>query len=490
MNRRKFFPFVLVTLLLGLVGSAVAQEDHSADTSKVERKNRAPVSKDVLKVTLPRATESTLSNGVVVLIMENHRLPLISIQYNISGAGPLFDPSNTPGLANIAALMLREGTKTKTSVEIAEQSAQLGAEISASAAFGSSATLINASGLSDNFDQWLALTNDVLLNANFPADELNRLKQRLKAQLRQQRANPNFLANERFSKAVYGSYPASVVSATNESIDAITSEMLAKWHQDRYKPQNTILGITGDVKAAEILPKLEKALAGWKKDDLKEVLPPNPTPVASKKVFLVDRPGSVQTTVALGNIAIDRRDPDYIPLTVLNRILGGGPAARLFLNLREEKGYTYGVYSSFTALKYPGPWRAGGDVRTEVTQGAMTEFFNEFQRIRDQKVPATELEEAKRAIVAGFALSLEKPTELLGYAITRQIYGFPADYWDTYPVKVMAVTAEDIERVARKYINPENVQIVAVGDVSKIKPVFEKYGSIEVYDTEGKRLGN
>jgi len=490
MNRRKFFPFVLVTLLLGLVGSAVAQEDHSADTSKVERKNRAPVSKDVLKATLPRATETTLSNGVVVLIMENHRLPLISIQYNISGAGPLFDPSNTPGLANIAALMLREGTKTKTSVEIAEQSAQLGAEISASAAFGSSSTLINASGLSDNFDQWLALTNDVLLNANFPADELNRLKQRLKAQLRQQRANPNFLANERFSKAVYGSYPASVVSATNESIDAITSEMLAKWHQDRYKPQNTILGITGDVKAAEILPKLEKALAGWKKDDLKEVLPPNPTPVASKKVFLVDRPGSVQTTVALGNIAIDRRDPDYIPLTVLNRILGGGPAARLFLNLREEKGYTYGVYSSFTALKYPGPWRAGGDVRTEVTQGAMTEFFNEFQRIRDQKVPVTELEEAKRAIVAGFALSLEKPTELLGYAITRQIYGFPADYWDTYPVKVMAVTAEDIERVARKYINPENVQIVAVGDVSKIKPVFEKYGSVEVYDTEGKRLGN
>ena len=490
MNRRKFFPFVLVTLLLGLVGSAVAQEDHSADTSKVERKNRAPVSKDVLKVTLPRATESTLSNGVVVLIMEYHRLPLISIQYNVSGAGPLFDPSNTPGLANIAALMLREGTKTKTSVEIAEQSAQLGAEISASAAFGSSATLINASGLSDNFDQWLALTNDVLLNANFPADELNRLKQRLKAQLRQQRANPNFLANERFSKAVYGSYPASVVSATNESIDAITSEMLAKWHQDRYKPQNTILGITGDVKAAEILPKLEKALAGWKKDDLKEVLPPNPTPVASKKVFLVDRPGSVQTTVALGNIAIDRRDPDYIPLTVLNRILGGGPAARLFLNLREEKGYTYGVYSSFTALKYPGPWRAGGDVRTEVTQGAMTEFFNEFQRIRDQKVPATELEEAKRAIVAGFALSLEKPTELLGYAITRQIYGFPADYWDTYPVKVMAVTAEDIERVARKYINPENVQIVAVGDVSKIKPVFEKYGPVEVYDTEGKRVGN
>jgi zinc protease len=482
---RKFFPLLFVVTLVGFVSSTAAQEDHSADASKVERKNRAPVSKDVLKVTLPRATEATLSNGLTVLIMENHRLPLISIQYNITGAGALFEPSSTPGLASITAQMLREGTKTRTSVQIAEQSAQLGAEISAAAGFGSTTTVVNASGLSDNFDQWFALTNDLLLNANFPAEELNRLKQRLKAQLRQQRANPNFLSNERFSKAVYGSHPAASVSTTNDSIDAITSEMLAKWHQERYTPQNTILGITGDVKAAEIVPKLEKALAVWKKTDLKEVLPPNPKPIASKKVFLVDRPGSVQTTVVLGNIAIDRRDPDYIALTVANHILGGGPAARLFLNLREEKGYTYGVYSSFTALKYPGPWRAGGDVRTEVTEGAMTEFMKEFQRMRDEKVPASELEEAKRAIVAGFALSLERPTELLGYAVVRKIYGFPPDYWDMYPAQIMATTAEDIQRVARKYINPENLQAVAVGDVSKIRPVMEKYGSVEVYDSEG-----
>src|SRR5262249_5842610 len=256
-----------------VAGPAAAQEDHSADSSKVERKNRAPVSKEVLKVTLPRATEATLSNGLTVLVMENHRLPMISLQYNISGAGPIFEPSNSVGLSNITAQMLREGTKTKTSVQIAEQAAQLGAEISASAGFGSSSTIINASGLSDNLDQWLALTNDVLLNPTFPADELNRLKQRLKAQLKQQRANPNFLSNERFSRAVYGAHPASVVAATNESIDAITPEMLAKWHQDRYTPQNTILGIIGDVKAAEIVPKLEKALGGWKKTDLKEVLP-------------------------------------------------------------------------------------------------------------------------------------------------------------------------------------------------------------------------
>jgi zinc protease len=477
-------------VILGFAGSAAAQEEHSVDISKVERKNRAPVSKDILKVSLPHATEVTLSNGLTVLIMENHRLPMISMQLNISGAGPLFEPANMPGVANVTAQMLRQGTKTRSSVEIAEQSALLGAEISASSGFGSSATVMNVSGLSDNFDQWFALASDVLLNPSFPADELNRLKQRMRAQLQQQRANPNFLSNERFNRAVYGSHPAAVVSATNQSIEAMTPAILAKWHQDRYTPQNAILGITGDVKAAVIVPKLERAFASWKKTDLKEILPENPKPATAKKVLLVDRPSSVQTTVVLGNIAIDRRDPDYFALNVANHILGEGTTGRLFLNLREEKGYTYGVYSTFTATKYPGPWRAGGDVRTEVTSGAMTEFFNEFNRLRDQKVPDSELDEAKRSIVASFALSLESPSELLGYAIVRKIYGFPADYWDTYPAKIMSVTADDIQRVARKYLNPDNLQVVAVGDVSKIKSILEKYGPVEVYDADGKRVGS
>src|SRR2546428_6453162 len=386
--------------------------------------------------------------------------------------------------------MLREGTKTKTSVQIAEEIARLGAAISASSGYGSSATVISASGLSDNFEQWFTLTNDLLLNPSFPADELNRLKQRMKTQLRQQRASPGFLSNEMFSRAVYGTHPAAVVSSTVASIDAMTPEALAKWHRERYAPQNAILGITGDVRASELVPKLEKWLADWKKTDLKELLPPNPKPAVSKRVVLVDRPNSVQTTVTLGNIAIDRRDPAYVALTVTNHILGGGPAARLFLNLREEKGYTYGVYRSFADVKYPGAWRAGGDVRTEVTAGAMTEFYREFQRIRDAKVPSEELEEAKRALVSSFALSLERPAELLGYAIVRKIYGFPRDYWDTYPAQIMVVTADDVQRVARKYINPENLQIVAVGDAGKIKPIMEKYGPVEVYDAQGKKIGN
>jgi predicted Zn-dependent peptidase len=188
----------------------------------------------------------------------------------------------------------------------------------------------------------------------------------------------------------------------------------------------------------------------------------------------------------LGNIAIDRRSPDYIPMLVMNHVIGGGASARLFLNLREEKGYTYGVYSDFSALRYPGPWRAGGNMRTEVTEGALTEFFNEIRRIRDEKVPAAELEASKRALAARFALSLEQPGTVLGLAMLRKQYGFPADYWDTYTAKILAVTAEDVQRIAQKYLTPESMQLVAVGDAGKIKPVLEKYGRVEVFDNDGR----
>lgn len=481
----------LLALCLALAATAIAQaqgpqETKAIDISKVERKNRAPVSKDVLRVNLPKPVEVTLDNGLTVLIMEDHRLPTVSVQLQVSGAGPIYEPSNLPGLASVTAQMLREGTKTRDSRQLAEDVDKLGATLNASSGFGSSAAVINASGLSDNFDQWFAILTDVLLNPTFPADELDKLKQRMKVQLRQQRSSPGFLANERFALAVYGTHPASVVSATPESIDAFTSEALAKWHRERYVPQNAILGIAGDVKASEIVPKLKQWLASWKRTDLKEVLPPNPNPAQKMRIYLVDRPNSVQTTIAIGNIAIDRRSPDYIPMVVMNNVIGGSAAARLFINLREEKGYTYGAYSSFTAVKYPGPWRAGGDVRTEVTEGAMVEFLKEINRIRDEKVPAAELEETKRSVVASFALSLEQPTRLLSYAIVRKLYGFPADYWDTYPARIMAVTAEDVERVAKKYLAPGSLQIVAVGDASKVKAILEKYGTVEVFNTEGK----
>jgi zinc protease len=477
---------VLPQQAAGQMGGAQQGESKNVPLSKAERKNRAPVSKEILKVNLPKPTETVLPNGLTVLILENHHLPTVSVTLQIAGAGAIYEPADQHGLASITAQMLREGTKTRTSKQFSEDADRLGASVGAVAPFGSSATALTASGLSENFDEWFALFTDMLLNPTFPAEELNKLKLRQLAWLKNQRTNPGFLANERFSKAVYGNHPAATISATPESVQAMTSEALAKWKQERYGPQNAILGIAGDVRASDLIPKLTRWLAAWQRTDAKEVLPPNAQPATSRKIFLVDRPGSVQTTLAMGNISIDRRDPDYIPLVVLNQIFGAGPASRLFMNIREEKGYTYGVYSNFTAVKFPGPWNAGGNLRTEVTEPTMGEFLKEINRICNERVPDAELDEARRAVVASFALQLEQPAQLLGNAILRKTYGFPADYWDTYPAKVSAVTADDVQRVARKYFNPEAMQVVAVGDASKIKSVMEKFGPVEVYNADGK----
>jgi zinc protease len=463
-----------------------AQESIETPASKVERKNKAPLSREVLRIKLPRPVEAKLENGLTVLILEDHRTPAVFVQLHISGAGALFEPPGMAGLASVTAHMLREGTQSRNSVQIAEEIDRLGATLGAGGSFGSSQVVLNASGLSDNFASWFALAVDVLLHPSFPREELEKLKQRQRAQLRQQRAAPNFLVNERFNRAVYRDHPAAIVSPTSESLDALTQEALVRWHRDRYAPQNALLAIAGDVRAQELIPRLEKWFAGWQKNDVKRALPSNPVAATSRKTYLVHRPNSVQTTVALGNIAIDRRNPDYVPMVVMNYILGGGSSGRLFLNLREEKGYTYGVYSDFSARRYPGPWRAGGNMRTEVTAGALVEFFNEIRRIRDETIPPTELEDGKRAIAARFALSLEQPTTILGLAVSRVQFRLPDDYWDTYPDKIMAVTAEDVQRVARKYLDPDAMQIVVVGDALKIQSALESYGPVEVYDSSGK----
>jgi len=302
----------------------------------------------------------------------------------------------------------------------------------------------------------------------------------------QQRTRPGFLANQMMSRALYGTYPAAVVSATPESLDSLTPAMLADWHDQHYAPQNTILAISGDVHADTLIPKLRQWLAKWPKSKATVRFSPGPPPAAKEKIFLIDRPGSVQTTLLMGNLAIDRTSPDYPALVVMNEVLGAGSASRLFLNLREEKGYTYGVYSNLIARKYAGPWTAGGDLRTEVTDGAMTEFLRELNRIRDEKVPEEELDAARRSVVARFALSLESPQQLIGYAITRRAYKFPADYWDKYPAQIAAIQADDVQRVARKYVDPATMQVVAVGDAGKIKAVLEKYGAVEIVDASGK----
>jgi zinc protease len=483
---RMLFPVGLALMCVLPVFAQAGGGAAPPQLSQVERKNRAPISKEVLRVNIPKPMETKLDNGLTVLILEDHRFPLANVQFYVNGAGGLYAPEAWPGLASITAQMLREGTKTRPSKQLAEEIDALGASVFASAGYDQSGATVNASGLSENFDKWFPIAVDVLLHPAFSTEEFNNVKQRLKTGLVQNRTNPNFLATERFNRAVYGNFPAAVVSTNAEILDKLTPEHLAKWHDEHYVPQNSLLAISGDVNAATLLPKLKQWLAGWQKTDNEIKRLTGATPVPTKNIYLVDRPGSVQTTLYLGNIGFDRRSPDYIPYTVLNGVFGGSAAARLFMNLRENKGYTYGVYSSSSGGQYPGYWRTAGDFRSDVTGSAMSELLVEINRIRDEKVPATELEEAKRAIVAGFALSLESPQTIISYAITRKLFDFPDDYWDKYPESVMSITADDVQRVAKKYIDPNTLQVVAVGDASKIKPMLEKFGTVEMYATDGK----
>src|SRR6185503_5309153 len=305
--------------------------------------------------------------------------------------------------------------------------------------------------------------------------------------LQSQRAIPQFLAAEQFQRAIYGtSHPAALVSTPVESIQKLTTKDLAAFHSTYYRPNNAILAIVGDVTMKEIMPKIEKAFGDWQKADVPAFTVPEAPAQAESRILLIDRPGSVQTVLQLGTLGIERTSPDYFAVLLADRVLGGGPSGRLFLNLREDKGYTYGAYSNFGGSKFRGTWISSSEVRTDVTEGAMKEFMYELNRLRTDVVPAEELDNAKRAIIGSFALSLEQPNTLLQNIITQKLYNLPADYWDTYPQKVSAITAADVQNAAKKYLDMSHLQVVAVGDAAKAREILTKYGKVELYDAEGK----
>ncbi|MCI0338056.1 MAG: insulinase family protein [Acidobacteria bacterium] len=450
-------------------------------------KGQAPVNKEVLKVKLPKPYETKLGNGMQVLVLEDPELPTFSMQM-VFLSGGMNDQNGQEGTAQYVATMMREGTKTRSSKQISEDIDKLGSTIFVNSGLSSTTSVVSASGLTDNFDQILELFADLILNPSFPADELTKLKTRNLGQLRLNRSQAFFLANEMFSKVMYGSHPAGRNALTAEQIERFTPEMLQKFHATHYRPNNAIFAIVGDVKRAEVIARLEKTFASWKPGDVPKTEIPKVNDTGSSKIYLIDRPDSAQANLILGTHSIERTDPDYFALQAMNQVLGGGGAARLFLNLREDKSYTYGAYSSVSSFKYRGVFRAGTEVRQEVTKGAMDELMLELKRIRDEKVPLDEFERSKRTIIGGWALQLEFPQSALQNEITRKLYGLPADYWDTYPQKIAAVTPEEVQRVARKYLNMDKMQIIVVGDAKKIADVLKQFGKVEIYDTEGKLL--
>jgi zinc protease len=481
--------FVVALLLLPVTGQAqqpstAAPQNPSTPPGTV-MKGRAPVSKEILKVTLPKPQEADLSNGVHLMVLEDHRAPIVNFQLLIEGAGGYYDPKDVPGLAGFTATLMREGTESRTSEQISEQLDRLAATVNVNASIASPFATVTGSGLSDSVDTVLAIMGDLLVHPAFSQTEIDRYKTRTRATLMNQRAQPGFLAQERFQRVVYGEHPASRYSATPEALDALTRERLVAFHKAQFVPDRAVMAIAGDITLPVARQKVEAALSAWKKSGNAMPATEDPPALNGPSLSLVARPGSVQTNLVVGTQAIERTNPDYEALTVANRVLGG-PNARLFEHLREQKGYTYGAGSAFSAGRFRGSWSASTEVRTEVTDPALTDLLDEIRQMRETPVPPQELTNVKRAIVASFARSLENPSAILNNYIESYLYKLPADYWDRYPDRIDAVTAGDVQRVARKYWGADRLQIVAVGDASKIERALTKLGAVQTFDAEGK----
>jgi zinc protease len=482
---------------LALLGALATQQQVAAQgqpaqppppSSGVVAKRRAPVSDTLLSVTLPKPQEADLPNGIHLMVLEDRRTPQVSLQLSIRGAGGCYDPVDHAGLAQFTAANMREGTASRSSTRIAEDLDRLSATLSVSAGMSSEDATLAASSLTEHFDVVLDLLADVLLNPTFPEEELARYKTQTRAQLQQQRSQAGFLAVERFSIAIAGDHPAGRTSPSVASLEKATRDDLVRFHRERYVPDHAVIAIAGDISMGDAMKKVQTRLGSWKKASTPLPTVVDPTTLARAGIFLVERPNSVQTNLIVGVQAIRRTDPDYFALTVLNKVVGGGPTGRLFRHLREDKGYTYGAYSNIDAPRFRGRWLASTEVRTEVTDPALRDLLDELRQVREVPVPTQEFADAKRSLVASFALTLESPQALLDNAVTRYRYGLPVDYWDRYPERVMAITPADAQAMARKYFDPSRLQIVAVGNSEGIARALRKLGPIEVYDAEGKRI--
>ncbi len=382
--------------------------------------------------------------------------------------------------------MLREGTTSRSSREIAESLETVASFVNVGAGAASPSVSAFGSTLTEHVDRTLDIMADMLLRPTFPEEELNRWKTQQRAMLVQQRANAGLLAMERFGRVMYGEHPASRVLPTVASVDAMSRSRLATFHAESYTPDFTVVAIAGDMSFEEATRRVEAAFGTWKKSGRTRPAVSDPPLPSARAVAFVDRPNSVQTNLMVGVPGISRTNPEYDTFDVLNKIIGGGPTGRLFMNLREAKGYTYGAYSVFNATRHRGAWHASTEVRSEVTEPALKELLAEVERLRTDLVPDKEFAEARRSIVASFALSLENPEQLLGLYVTRHVYGLPADYFDRRPERIMAVTREQVQALARKYLDPSRLQIVAVGTGSAVGKTLGQFGPVTSYDVDGK----
>jgi zinc protease len=454
-----------------------------AQTETFRREPPAPLAPRPLNLPVPE--ETTLSNGLRVIFLENPRLPFVTYRLAFR-TGDAHDPPDLPGLTDVLTGMLNEGTTTRTSRQIADAVARIGATLGAGAS--SDNTTVAASSLAGFNDEILELMADIVLRPSFPDDELELTKQNALQNLIAQRGQPSFLANEQLARVIYGEHPYSVVSATPASIAAISRDDLVAFHRRRFVPNNAVLVVGGDIRRDAALARIEELFGAWQAGEPAESNFPAPPVHERRTLYLVDRPGSAQSNIVIANSGITRTDPNYFPLLVMHTILGANASSRIFMNLREDKGYTYGAYTSLDARRTAGSFRATAEVRTPVTGASLKEFFYELERIREEPVTEKELQDAKSYLTGIFPIRLETLDGLIDQLIQIKMHDLPDDYLQTYRERINAITREEVQRVARRFVTPERAVIVIVGDAAALTDEVKEYADeIEIYDSAGQR---
>ncbi|MBY0547917.1 MAG: insulinase family protein [Candidatus Obscuribacterales bacterium] len=486
MKLSNLIPLLACVGLISSTACVLAEESKTTQAPDAEAwRNKPPALPAPRPFTMPVVDKYKLANGLTVELVEDHRVPWTTVSLGFR-SGVANDRADQPGVASMVADMVTEGTKSRTSKQVAEQIDYIGGGISTTG--GADNTYVSASGLSEYNGRLLNLLADVCLNPSFPEDELKLKKTNKIQELTIQRGRSEFLVDERFAEVVFGQHPYGIISPKPAQVEKITRDQLVAYHANHYVPNDAILVVVGDFKKTDMKALIEKEFGAWKSGKC------DATQVASfpkhtgKMIHLVDRPDSAQSSLKIGNLGLKRDDPDFYTSMVANQVLGGGAISRLFLNLREKHGFTYGAYSMAAWRRQPGFFSADANVRTEVTAPALKEFLTELDKIRKDQVSADELKHAKTYMVGVFQLGLESQGGLGQRLLEAELFNLPEDYLEKYGDRVMAVTPEDIQRVASKMIDVDNLQMCVVGDSSKIKAELEKIGPVTVYDTNGCAL--
>ncbi|HYK19214.1 MAG TPA: pitrilysin family protein [Pyrinomonadaceae bacterium] len=432
---------------------------------------------------LPKITEKKLANGLTVVLAPLPNVPKISSLLTFRSATTASDREAHPGVARIVAAVANEGTDTRTSKQIKEELRSIGGTLS----LGSDAdsTTMNASSLSEFSSKLFDLMSDVAQHPSFPETEVKLAQENTIQQIRAGRADPGFLANERFQKAVFGNHPYGFVVPDEKSIMALTPADLKTFVSKYYIPNAAHLIVVGDIDVDKTFAEIEKAFGSWKSG----TVPPDENPPVpnrdKRQIYFVNRPGSIQSAIYIGNVSIPRKDKDYFAIRTADTIFGGSFYSRLTRNIRESKGYTYSPFSTSNTRAKTGSMLTGAFVRNEVTGPTLLEIFYEMDRMRVLPVTDEELNAAKEYSNGNFSVELASQAGLAGRIDTIYTYGLDKNFINDFRPKIEALTAADIQRAAAKYFDTYHAAIVIVGDWDKVKDQVTPFGDVTIYDAEG-----